>query len=416
METTTAHPATKLYRRADGRVVAGVAGGIAEHLRLPAVAVRVAFVVLLAFSGLGAILYVVFWTVLPLTPRTAAQPVKAKKDTTQMVAFGALALGVLLVDGLIGSAGVRSLIGWLVALVALGAGIIWHQAEPERWRKWNGGGDPDLPWLAGFLTTNDRRSLFFRLAGGGVLVIGGIIGVIAITKPLPGASAASLISGLLFALIALAGLALALGPMLWRMFVQLRDEREGRIRETERAEFAAIVHDQVLHTLALVQRHAEDPKMVLRLARGQERTLRNWLYKPSGSPDERFAAALEAAAAEVEDSFTLSVDLVVVGDCAVDEHVRALVHAAREAMVNAGKHAGVETISVYAEAEPDELSVFVRDRGVGFDPDKVNGDRHGVRGSIIARMERHGGRAEIRSTPGDGTEVRLILGRKDKGE
>ncbi|WP_412541566.1 PspC domain-containing protein [Longispora sp. K20-0274] len=407
--------ANKLHRRSEGRVLAGVAAGIADHLRVPPLAVRAVFMVLLTFSGLGAVLYAVFWIVLPTSRAAAGSRRRKGRDSAQLVGFAALALGILLFANPGGAAGVRMLIGWVVALVLVGAGIIWHQAEPDRWRQWNSGGQ-GMPWLARFLTHNDRRMLLLRLVGGGVLVIVGIIGVIALTGIIPGGSVLALVNGALFALIALAGLALATGPLLWKMWVQLRDEREGRIRETERAEFAAIVHDQVLHTLALVQRHAEDPKMVLRLARGQERTLRNWLYKPSGSPDERFAAALEAAAAEVEDSFTLVVDLVVVGDCAVDDQVRALVQAAREAMVNAGKHAGVETISVYAEAEPTELSVFVRDRGVGFDMAGVGEDRHGVRGSIIGRMERHGGKAEIRSTPGDGTEVRLTVKRRGEGE
>ncbi|GAB3953561.1 hypothetical protein GCM10027614_59170 [Micromonospora vulcania] len=163
-----------------------------------------------------------------------------------------------------------------------------------------------------------------------------------------------------------------------------------------------MVHDQVLHTLALIQRNASDVKTVQRLARGQERSLRNWLYKPTASPNERLAAALEQAAAEVEDTFAITVEAVVVGDRETDERVGALVAAAREALVNAARHAGVQTVSLFAEAEPDQVSVFVRDRGAGFDPDTVEDHRHGVRGSIIGRMKRHGGRAEIRSSPGRG--------------
>jgi signal transduction histidine kinase len=198
-------------------------------------------------------------------------------------------------------------------------------------------------------------------------------------------------------------------PLVWRTFGQLRAEREGRIREQERAELAAMIHDQVLHTLALIQRNSADIKEVQRLARGQERSLRNWLYRPTGSPTERFAAALEQAAAEVEDTFAITVETVVVGDTPSDERVMALVAAAREALVNAARHAGVQTVSLYAEVEEDELSVFVRDRGAGFQLGGVAETRHGVRGSIIGRMQRHGGRAEIRSAPGDGTEVRLML-------
>jgi signal transduction histidine kinase len=170
-----------------------------------------------------------------------------------------------------------------------------------------------------------------------------------------------------------------------------------------------MVHDQVMHTLALIQRNAGDTKTVQRLARGQERSLRNWLYRPTASPSERFAAALEEVAAEVEDTYAIAVETVVVGDRVVDEKVGALVAATREAMVNAARHADVGTVSLYAEVEPEQLSVFVRDRGAGFDPSTVEDHRHGLRGSIIGRMDRHGGRAEIRSELGGGTEVRLIM-------
>jgi signal transduction histidine kinase len=214
---------------------------------------------------------------------------------------------------------------------------------------------------------------------------------------------------LLFTLLALGGVGVALAPVLWRVFTQLRTEREGRIREQERAELAAMIHDQVLHTLALIQRNSGDVKTVQRLARGQERTLRSWLYKPTASPTERLSAALEEAAAEVEDTYAVTVETVVVGDRDVDDRIAALVAAAREALVNAARHAKVATVSLYAEVEDDQTSVFVRDRGVGFDPAELDPDRHGVRGSILGRMQRHGGRAEIRSEPGDGTEVRLYL-------
>jgi signal transduction histidine kinase len=181
-----------------------------------------------------------------------------------------------------------------------------------------------------------------------------------------------------------------------------------------------MVHDQVLHTLALIQRSVAAGSTAHRLARAQERTLRNWLYKPAGAPTEKLAAALEEVAGEVEDAYAVTVEVVVVGDTATGERVDALVAAAREALVNAARHAGVPTVSLYAEVEPPQfqpgsqaapgqVSVFVRDRGVGFDPQAVDPSRHGVRGSIIGRMERHGGRAEIISTPGEGTEVRLSL-------
>lgn len=168
----------------------------------------------------------------------------------------------------------------------------------------------------------------------------------------------------------------------------------------------------MLHTLALIQRHVEDPREVTRLARGQERELRGWLYRPTGSPDSRLAAAIETAAAEVEDTYGVSVEPVVVGDCPVDERLTALVRASREALVNAARHAGVTQISLYAEVELEQVTVFIRDRGSGFDPAGVSADRHGVAGSIVGRMERHGGSADVRSSPAAGTEVRLSMARE----
>ncbi len=316
-----------------------------------------------------------------------------------------IGLGVLLLQVVaFNSVGAAGTAGWLVAIIAVGAGVIWHQSAPERRRQW---GDSPVPWLGAVVEESDRRAFVLRFIGGGVLVAVGIIGVAAVYSPAQNFDA--VLNGVIFALVGLAGVGVVTGPVLWRTWNQLRSEREGRIREQERAELAAMVHDQVLHTLALIQRNASDVKTVQRLARGQERSLRNWLYKPAASPTERFAAALEQAAAEVEDTFAITVEVVVVGDRETDERVGAIVAAAREALVNAARHAGVQTVSLYAEVEPEQVSVFVRDRGKGFDPDTVENHRHGVRGSIIGRMKRHGGRAEIRSEPGEGTEVRLIL-------
>jgi signal transduction histidine kinase len=314
---------------------------------------------------------------------------------------------VILLQALVFRDNVAGTVGWLVAVIAVGAGIIWHQSDPTRRGHWVGNNLPQSPWLGAVVGESDRRCFLFRCVGGGVLVATGIIGVVAVYAP--AGSLSSVINGVIFALVGLIGVGVVAAPLLWRMFNQLRAEREGRIREQERAEVAAMIHDQVLHTLALIQRNSADIKEVQRLARGQERSLRNWLYKPTASPTERFAAALEQAAAEVEDTYAISVETVVVGDTECDDRVAALVAAAREALVNAARHAGVQTVSLYAEVEGDELSVFVRDRGAGFDIDGVGDSRHGVRGSIIGRMKRHGGRAEIRSAPGEGTEVRLML-------
>jgi signal transduction histidine kinase/phage shock protein PspC (stress-responsive transcriptional regulator) len=402
--TATPTPPRRLYRPRDHRIIAGVATGLARHLGVPVIAVRVALVVLLGLSGLGLMLYAVFWAVLP--QEAAGDEPAPRRNLAAALPFAAIGLGVVLLEELVfGNQGVVGTAGWLVALIAVGAGVIWHQSDPTRRGHWADNAS-QMPWVAVIVAESDRRSFLFRFIGGGVLVAVGIIGIVAAYAP---ASMSSVFNGVIFALVGLVGVGVVVAPLLWRTFNQLRAEREGRIREQERAEVAAMIHDQVLHTLALIQRNSTDIKEVQRLARGQERSLRNWLYKPTASPTERFAAALEQAAAEVEDTYAIEVETVVVGDTECDEAVAALVAAAREALVNAARHAGVETVSLYAEVEADELSVFVRDRGAGFDIDTVEESRHGVRGSIIGRMKRHGGRAEIRSAPGDGTEVRLTM-------
>ena len=150
------------------------------------------------------------------------------------------------------------------------------------------------------------------------------------------------------------------------------------------------------------------------MARSQERDLRAWLYADEAADDSTVASALRGIAASVEDAHGVSVDVVSVGDCPLTEPLRPVLNATREAVTNAAKHAGTGRVDVYAEVASSTVDVFVRDRGVGFEPDSVPDDRFGVRHSIIDRMERHGGSAEIRSTPGEGTEVRLHMPRQEE--
>jgi signal transduction histidine kinase len=171
----------------------------------------------------------------------------------------------------------------------------------------------------------------------------------------------------------------------------------------------------VLQTLALVQRRANDPQEVLRLARRQERELRNWLLRgetdATASDDGSLGRALERVAVEVEEHFGVPVDVVRVRDCRLDDRLEPLVAAVREAATNAARHSGASQVAVYVEVEPQRVAVFVRDRGAGFDPHTVAADRRGVRESIVGRMERHGGSATIRSSPGEGTEIELVMPR-----
>jgi signal transduction histidine kinase len=185
------------------------------------------------------------------------------------------------------------------------------------------------------------------------------------------------------------------------------------VRTQERADLAAHLHDSVLQTLALIQKNASDAPTVTRLARSQERDLRAWLFEESPAGAGTLTGALREIVREIEDTYGVDVELVNVGDLDLDDRTAPIVAAAREAATNAAKHAGTPAVDIYAEVSPSAVEVFVRDRGSGFDPQTVPADRQGVRNSILDRMSRHGGTAEIRSTRETGTEVRLKLPRQE---
>lgn len=212
------------------------------------------------------------------------------------------------------------------------------------------------------------------------------------------------------------GAALLFGPSLRRARREAQAERAERIRADERAAVAARLHDSVLQTFAVIQRLDDASPRVQGLARTQERELRAWLYggeQPDGPAT--LASALRHATEEVELMAGVAVDLVQPTDAPADDDVLALVQAAREAMLNAARHAGVKEVSVLARVTPDALTIYVRDRGAGFDMAAVGEDRRGVRDSIIGRMQRHGGTAVVTTAPGDGTEVELQLPRRTTG-
>jgi signal transduction histidine kinase len=366
--------------------------------------VRAGFVALTWFNGFGIVLYLALWAVVPQEPLLAGAEPRRRRPIERGTA---LALAALAAGGLLGTRGVPflgdnpQLIPLLLA--AAGLAVLWGQADStqrDRWRQMSLGGRGPAP------TRQARWVAIARFAGGVALVATGVASFLLLSGTLGAAR-----DGLVAAVAVLAGLALLTAPLWWRLVADLTEERRERIRSQERADLAAHLHDSVLQTLALIQRHADSPREVARLARGQERELRTWLYRPEDREQSRFAAAMEAIAAEVEDAYVVQVESVVVGDADVDEHLAALVQAAREALVNAAKHAGVGSVSLYAEVEPEQVTVFVTDRGAGFDPDTVREDRHGVRGSIVGRMARHGGTAAIRSRPGAGTEVELTMDR-----
>ncbi|MGW0555070.1 PspC domain-containing protein [Streptomyces sp. NPDC002926] len=410
-------PLRKLYRSADGRMLGGVARGLAGHLGLPVIWVRLVFLGLFMADGLGVLLYAVFWIVVPLgvggrtpEPRSVFETTPdgrrrlRKPDKGQVFATIALMIGAAIFVGNVemGSSANR----YVGPILMIGAGVVlvWRQADNARRARW------------ATLSTGSRRRRRLQLgrALAGVALVGMGLTVFMVVR----GSAAQLGNVLTAAIAVIAGVALLAGPWLVRMTQDLSEERTMRIRAQERAEVAAHVHDSVLHTLTLIQRNADDGGEVRRLARAQERELRNWLYKPGGTgkdegeePDT-LAEAVKKAAAEVEDKHGVPLEVVVVGDCPLDEKLSAQMQAAREAMVNAAKYGGEGgAVQVYAEVEGRTVFVSVRDRGPGFDPDAVPQDRMGVRESIIGRMQRHGGTARLRSVPGGGTEVELEMER-----
>ncbi|HTJ76351.1 MAG TPA: ATP-binding protein [Acidimicrobiales bacterium] len=242
--------------------------------------------------------------------------------------------------------------------------------------------------------------------GAGLVVAG--VAVFLVATP----SVASPSAGILATAAIAVGLVMVFGPWWWRLTHDLGVERQERIRSQERAEVAAHIHDSVLQTLALIQRNSADARTVSTLARSQERELRNWLYgKPEVESGGSLATSIQKVSDEIEDLHGVAVETVEVGDCPVDERVVALVSASREALTNAARHSGQACVSLYFEVEDDQVTVFVRDRGRGFDPDQVPLDRRGIAESILWRMERHGGKAVVRSEPGQGTEVELVMPR-----
>src|SRR5262249_58623811 len=106
----------------------------------------------------------------------------------------------------------------------------------------------------------------------------------------------------------------------------------------------------VLQTLALVQRHADEPRRVASLARRQERELRGWLYGDGMTRGDTLQGALAAAADEIEELHGVRVELASGGDCPLADAVRPVVLAAREAVADAGKVSGADEVPGDAQA------------------------------------------------------------------
>ena len=401
-------------RVAEGAMIGGVCTGLARHLGWPVLAVRITFVALMIVQFLGVIAYGALWLLMPAQPATTAPGLESasraglrdpavprrRVDWGPLVALTALGTGLLWLVQVSGL-GVSQRLFWPVAFACAGAALVWRQADSAHQKRWQAEAGGKV-WLAPFVARGGWPALVRVIVGLGL--VGAAFGLVVAQQ----GKLSQLPEVLAMTTLALAGLAVVVAPWIHRSRTALNTARAEKVRADERADMAAHLHDSVLQTLALIQRQAEDPRSVTQLARRQERELRTWLYGEELS-GTTLKAALTTAAAEVEDERGVPVELVVVGDAEPSEAVQALVRSAREALVNAAKHSGADKIDVYAEVTEDLVEVFVRDRGRGFDLDAVPEDRMGVRGSILDRMVRHGGRATVRSRPGDGTEVRLEI-------
>jgi signal transduction histidine kinase/phage shock protein PspC (stress-responsive transcriptional regulator) len=403
-----ARRASRLRRDPGDRMVAGVCAAIARELGIDPVVIRVGFVGAAVAGGAGVVMYALGWLLIPPVDAGARPRPRAAREggVAWRVAggLGLMVLGLVLLVRELGFLFSDALV-WPVVLGATGTALIWYRSAGSRRRETAvvtevpgpGGAAPvrrQVPRL-------DVTPL--RVAVGALLVVGAVTVALVTQGALGGWRDA-----VLWALGVVVALGLILTPLLARLAATLGEERAERIRTQERAELAAHLHDSVLQTLALVQRQAGDPRAVAALARRQERELRDWLWGQAPEGPARLAGALRAVAAEVEDAHGVAVEVVAVGDTGLDERTAAVVAAAREAMTNAAKFAGDGPVSVYAEAGPAGVEVYVRDRGAGFDPAAIPPGRHGVRDSIIGRMDRHGGTATVRSGPG-GTEVELRM-------
>jgi signal transduction histidine kinase len=395
------------YRRAERpaerRLLGGVAAGIADHLSVPVLWVRIGFVVGTWFNGAGLIAYLLLWRFMPLTERRRAPGLEAAqrrglrvggavvgtREILQTLAIVAVGIGVLVLLQASGR-GVSTPVLLPILAAIVGVVVVWRQLDEASLSDW--------------VRQSSGVSAAVRIAAGLGLVVVAL--VYFVTQERGWSALVDLASA---STIALIGAALILGPWVASLLTDLGRERRERVRSQERADVAAHLHDSVLQTLALLQRNAGDPAAVATLARRQERDLRAWLYGDDAPRAGTLAALLRAAADEVEQAHRVPVELVMVGDAPATADSAALAKSAREAMVNAAKHAGVARVDVYAEVAGSTATVYVRDRGHGFDPETVADDRMGIRTSIIGRMERHGGTATIQSAPGDGTEITLTM-------
>jgi signal transduction histidine kinase len=398
-----------LRRDTGDSMAGGLAAMLAARTGIDVTVVRIVLVVLTLVSyGTFAVVYVACWLLIPAAGGQTSIGSKALTDKRGIALAAGLAsaLAIVLVMASALNATWLTAPGYPLLICAAGIVLIWRNAPGSEQDNLRRLADP----LVGRAGAGRKSHPVLRVLLALALLVGGL------TLALQGHHSYELLRPLGGVSLVILGVAVGLGPWWMRIARDLVAERQGRIRAEERADMASRVHDSVLQTLALIQRRATDPQQVVKLARAQERELRSWLFDGvapgamEGTADT-LAAGVRLIQQEVEAQHGITVEAVMVGDCELDEDLRALLAAAREATVNAAKWSGAESASVFAEVEPETVTVFVRDRGRGFDPDAVPGDRKGLAESVHGRMARRGGSARVRSAPGEGTEVSLTMPR-----
>jgi signal transduction histidine kinase len=383
-------------------LLGGVIAGISARTGIDLVVLRVVFVAAaIASGGLALLAYLVAWAAIPADGRASGPAARVslrhlprvRSDWRAATGVGLITLSALLAFRELGIWWSDALV-WPLVLAAFGGALLWG--------RFRAAGPMSVAWHG------SRFGQLYQGVFGVLFVAGAALLFLSSNHLLGGVRDAALTT-----VVVVVAIGFILAPFLWRLGRNLAAERAERIRSQERAELATHLHDSVLQTLTLMQKRAGDAREVAALARRQERELRDWLAGGDRHSSERsFAAALRSAAEKVEDDHRVAIEVVVVGDCELDERGEAVLGATREALLNAAKHAAeAGPIRVYAEVEQGSIEAFVRDRGPGFELDRVPADRRGVRESIIGRMKRAGGSADIRSIPGGGTEVGLSVAR-----
>jgi signal transduction histidine kinase len=395
-----------LRRDPTDRLGGGVAAGVAAWKGFNVTTVRIVFVLIAMVStGWFVPVYVAGWLLIPAADEDGSIATRARSDSRGIrLAIGLSSLVILLLLAA-GALNGGWLVGWAWPQVFSVAGLvlIWRNAPQEEQATLRRLVEP-FETAAG-----SAKWTAFRLVLAGALLLGGVGWLFSAHKSL------ALLRPLGGVVLVIAAIVLVLGPWWLRIARDLVLERQAKVRAEERVDIAARVHDSVLQTLALIQRRADDPQKVIQLARMQERELRSWLFE-GRDPNETeadltLAGGIRQLQQDIESRYGVPVEAVTVGDCELDDNLNALLAAAREATVNAAKWSGASVISLFAEVEPGEVSLVVRDRGKGFDPEAVPADRKGLAESVHGRMTRRGGRATVTSALGEGTKVTLKMAR-----